>query len=145
MARYRPNDPRDYLAALDFIERAKERQFDIELKKYYPPRSNRQRKYLHFLLSYFAHVYGCTLTEAKECYFKQIACRELFEVEKTDKDGNHIHYFRSTEDLNTAEYASAIKNFLVWSDMHGVMLPEPTDDLAIRCAEREMESSNGWR
>lgn len=145
MARFKPSDPRDMLAAYDFLNKAKELKFDVELKKYYPPRSNKQRKFLHFLLNYFAHSYGCSVTEAKECYLKQIACRDMFEVEKQDKNGREIHYFRSTEDLNTAEYASVIRNFIEWSNMNGIMLPEPTDDLAIRCAEREMMSTTGWR
>lgn len=144
MARYKLSDPRDLMAAYDFLNKAKELNFDIELKKYYPPRSNKQRKFLHFLLSYFAHQYGCTVVEAKDVYLKQLACRDIFEVEK-EIHGMNVHYFRSTEDLNTAEYSSVIRNFIDWSNMNGVMLPEPTDDLAVRCAEREMESTNGWR
>lgn len=143
MARYRPSDPRDMLAAYDFLNRAKEQQFDIELKKYYPKRSNRQNGYLHFLCAYFAHQYGCTVYEAKQVFLKEYACPLTFKVEKEIK-GEKIIYFRSTADLNTAEMASVIRNFIDWSNFHGIMLPEPADDIAIRCAEREMESSTGW-
>lgn len=144
MARYKPNDPRDYLSALDFIEKAKEQQFDIELKKYYPKRSNKQNAYLHFICAYFAHQYGVTEYEAKQVFLKEYACPDIFKVEKEIK-GQKIVYYRSTAELNTAEMASVIRNFIDYSSMHGIMLPEPNDDLAIRCAEREMESTNGWR
>lgn len=143
MARYRPSDPRDLLAAYDFLNRAKEQQFDIELKKYYPKRSNKQNGFLHFLCAYFAHQYGCTAYEAKQVFLKEYACPLTFKVEKEIR-GEKVTYFRSTADLNTAEMASVIKNFIAWSNYHGIMLPEPTDDIAIRCAEREMESSTGW-
>lgn len=144
MARYHLNNPHDYLAALDFINRAKEQKFDIELKKYYPKRSNKQNGFLYFLLQYFAHQYGVSTVESKEIYLKRYACPHIFEQEAKVGDQT-VTYYRSTSDLNTAEMASAIRGFIDYANMHGIMLPEPTDDLAIRCAEREMESSNGWK
>lgn len=144
MARYRPQDPRDYLAAIDFINRAKEQNIEIELRKYYPKRTSKQNKYLFFCISYFAHIYGCTIEESKEVFFKRYANRDLFEVDKTDSKGKQIHYFRSTADLTTAEMASAIRNFVAYTEMNGVMIPDPEDDTSIRYCERQMESSNGW-
>lgn len=89
MARYRVQDPRDFLAALDFINQAKEQGFDIELKKFYEKRSNRQNGYLYFCLAYFAHIYGCTELEAKEVFLKRLAAPQIFEVEY-DIDGKAI-------------------------------------------------------
>ena len=144
MARYKPTDPRDYIEALDFINQAKEQGFDIELKRFYQKRSNPQNRYLHFALSYFAHCYGCTLIEAKELYFKQYACRDIFLVEIEDKNGNNACYFRSSAELNTVEMSSAIKNFITWADCNGIEIPEPDDEVGIRYCEREIEKTQSY-
>lgn len=145
MARYKPSDPRDYLQAMEYINMAKERGIDIEIKKYYPRRSNKQNGYLHFALNYFAHCYGCTQTEAKEIYLKQYANRDLFLVDVTDRRGNRARYFRSTSDLNTAEMSSAIANFVAYAGINGIEIPPPDDELGQRICEREMENTNGYR
>lgn len=141
MARYNCSDPRDYLSALDFINLSKDRGFEIELKRFYPKRSNPQNRYLHLALQYFAHCYGCTLTEAKEIYFKQYACREIFLVQTEDRNGNRAKYFRSTADLNTVEMSSAIQNFIAYASCNGIEIPPPDDELAIRYCEREIEKT----
>lgn len=141
MARYKTNDPRDYLAALDFINLAKDKGFDIELKRFYQKRSNPQNRYLHFALQYFAHCYGCTLIEAKEIYFKQYACRDIFLVETEDKNGRSVKYFRSSAELNTAEMSSAIQNFIAYASCNGIEIPPPDDELGIRYCEREIEKT----
>ena len=64
MARYNLQDPRDLMAAYDYLNHAKEQGFDIELRRFSPARSNRQNAFLHLILAYFAHCYGCTLTPA---------------------------------------------------------------------------------
>ena len=144
MARYKPNDPRDYLAALDFLNLAKEKGFDIELKRFYYKRSNPQNRYLHFALSYFAHCYGCTQIEAKEIYFKQYACRDIFLVETTDKNGNHAEYYRSSAELNTVEMSNAINNFVSYASCNGIEIPPPDDELGIRYCEREIERTTQY-
>lgn len=141
MARYSIQDPRDYLAALDFLNLAKEKGFEIELKRFYPKRSNPQNRYLHLALQYFAHCYGCTLVEAKEIYFKQYACRDIFLVQIEDRNGNRAKYFRSTADLNTVEMSSAIQNFIAYASCNGIEIPPPDDELAIRYCEREIEKT----
>ena len=144
MARYKLNDPRDYLAALEYINQQKELGNDVELKRWSPSRSNRQNAYLHLLLSYFAHCYGCTLIEAKEIYFKKYACRDTFMVETTDRNGNKVKYYRSTADLSTAEMSGAIRNFIAYASMNGIELPEADDVLAQRICEGEMEKTTSW-
>ena len=145
MARYRISDPRDMMAALDFINRAKDEHFDIELKKFYERRSNKQNRYYHFVCAYFAHCYGCTEFEAEHVYMKQYAARNIFLVEHEDKRGKTIHYFRSSADLDTAEMASAIKNFLAYAECNGIMIPYETDELGRRYCEQQLEKSNGFR
>ena len=144
MARYKLNDPRDYLAALDYINHAKEQGFDIDLKRYSPKRTSRQNAYLHLILSYFAHCYNCTLIEAKEVYFKRYACGEIFQVLIDDKNGNRVEYYRSTADLSTVEMQNAIANFRAYADLHNIPLPAPNDDLALRFCEREIEKTTSY-
>ncbi len=144
MARYRPNDPRDYLEALDFINQAKEQGFDIELKRYYKKRTNPQNAFLHLALSYFAHCYGCTSLEAKEIYFKQYACRDIFLVETTDKNGRNVKFFRSTADLNTVEMSNAINNFIAYASCNGIEIPQPNDELGLRYVERQIEKTKSY-
>lgn len=144
MARYDLRDPRDFLAALDFINQAKDQGFDIELKRFYRKRTNPQNAYLHLALSYFAHCYGCTLLEAKEIYFKQYACRDIFLVETTDKNGNNAKYYRSTADLNTVEMSNAINNFVAYAHCNGIEIPAPNDELGIRYCEREIEKTRSY-
>lgn len=144
MARYRPSDPRDYLEALDFINQAREQNFEIDLKRYYKRRTNPQNAYLHLALSYFAHCYGCTLIEAKEVYFKQYACRDIFLVETEDKNGRKAKYYRSTAELNTAEMSSAINNFIAYAACNGIEIPPPNDEVAIRYCERQIEKTKSY-
>lgn len=144
MARYKPNDPRDYLAALDFINRAREQQAEIELKRFHPKRSNPQNNYLHFALSYFAHCYGCTLLESKEVFLKQYACPDIFKVVIKDKTGRTAVYFRSTADIDTTEMSSAINNFIAYAHCNGIEIPLPGDEIGIRVCEREIERTKSF-
>ena len=144
MARYRVSDARDYLSALDFINQAKEQNFDIELKKFYEKRSHRQNGYLYFALEYFAHQYGCTTLEAKEVFLKRLAAPHIFEVEY-QVDGKPVTFYRSTADLDTAEMTSAIRNFTAYAEMNNIYIPLPDDEMGRRYCEQQMEKSNGFR
>jgi len=142
MARFSPSDPRDYLEILDFLNKAKEQGFDVELKKFYKKRSNPQNRYLYLALGYFAHCYGCSLVEAKEIYLKKYACRDIFEVVTTDKNGREVNYYRSTADLNTVEMSNAISNFVAYASCNGIEIPAPDDELGIRYCERQIEKTS---
>ena len=144
MARYKCSDPRDYLAALDFINQAKEQGFDIELKRYTTKRSNPQNKYYHFICSYFAHKYGCTNYEAENVYMKQIAARKVFETELRENNGSTIRYFRSSADLDKSEMSYAISNFLAFAESNGIPIPYETDEAGIRMCERQIEKTKSY-
>ena len=144
MARYKLLDPRDYLAALDFINQAKEQNRDIDLKLYSPKRSSPQNKYYHFICSYFAHKYGCTSYEAENVYMKQIAARKVFESKVIDKDGQEITYFRSSSDLSRPEMSYAISNFLAFAECHNIPIPYEGDERSITLCEREIEKTTSY-
>ena len=107
--------------------------------------TDKQNRYYHFVCAYFAHCYGCTEFEAEHVYMKQYAARNIFLVEHEDKRGKTIRYFRSSADLDTAEMASAIKNFLAYAECNGIMIPYETDELGRRYCEQQLEKSNGFR
>lgn len=144
MAQYKVTDPIDYLAALDFINQAKEQGVDIELKYYSPKRSNPQNRYYHFICSYFAHKYGCTNYEAENVYMKQIAARKVFEAELKDKYGTTIRYFRSSADLDKSEMSYAISNFLAFAESNNIPIPYENDVRSIRICEREIEKTTSF-
>lgn len=133
------------LAILDFIDLAKKRDFEVELKRYSPKRSNKQNNYYHFICSYFAHQYGCTDYEAENVFMKQVAAGHIFEAEAEDKNGNRIRYYRSSADLSQAEMASAIRNFVAYADANGITIPYENDDEGRRFCEQELEKSYGYR
>ena len=140
MTRYRPNDPREYLKALDFLNYAKEQNMEIVLDKYSPPRSGQQNRYLYFCLAYFAHCYGCTEVEAKEIYLKQIICPQLFE-----RKYKSMSWFRSTADLSKDEMSMAIRNLRAYAEMNGIDIPEATDSDNIRRCQQEMTTTKHYR
>lgn len=140
MARYKLVDPRDYLAALDFISRAKENGKEIDLKIYYPKRSNKQNSYLYFCLQWFAHKVGCTVLVAKEVYLKRLAAPHIFRREM-EIDGYIIEYYRSTADLDTVEMMSAIENFRSYAEINDNPIPDADDQDARRYCEREIEKT----
>ena len=143
MARFRPNNPTEMLSILDFINRAKELDKEIELSYYHPKRTNRQNAYLYFCLSWFAHEYKCTLLECKEVFLKRIAAPHIFERE-IKVNGETFLYYRSTADLNTVEMMSAIENFRVYADMNGHPIPDESDTELIRYCEREIEKTKAY-
>jgi hypothetical protein len=145
MARYKPNDPRDFLAAMDFLNYAKEHDLEIVLDTYSPPRSGKQNRFLYFCLAYFAHCYHCTESEAKEIYLKRFACPQIFEKQFTMPDGHIETWYRSTADLSKDEMAMAIRNFRAYADAYNIPIPEATDDISIRYCEQQMQRTKNFR
>ena len=145
MTRFLPNDPRDYLAALDFLNLAREHGFEIVLDKYSPKRSGRQNRYLYFCLAWFAHSYGCTEIESKEIYLKQFAAPQIFEVRHVDDKGRSATYYRSTADLSKDEMSMAIRNFRAYASINGIEIPDANDDISIRYCEQQMQRTKNFR
>ena len=133
----------EYLAALDFLNKAKEQDKEIELKFYHPKRSGQQNRYLYFCLQWFAHENNCTTVESKEVFLKRIAAPHIFERELQVGNDN-IKYYRSTADLDTVEMMSAIENFRAYADMCGHPIPSPDDQELIRYCEREIEKTTQY-
>ncbi len=144
MARYKPSYPRDYLEALNLLNKAKEQGFEIDLKKYVPKRSDKQNRYYHFICSYFAHQYHCTEYEAENVYMKQIAARRVFLAELTDHNGRKVEYFKSSADLDRSEMSYAINNFIAFAESNGIPIPYESDEVSIRYCERQIEKTQSY-
>lgn len=143
MTRYKPSDPRDMLAAIDFLNYAKEHNLEIVLDTYSPPRSGKQNRYLFFCLAYFAHCYCCTESEAKEVYLKRFACPQIFEKHLVDNLGQSATWYRSTSELSKEEMSMVIRNFRAYAEAYGIIIPDASDD--IRRCEQEMERTKHYR
>lgn len=100
--------------------------------------SNRQNRYLHLIIRYFATVYGTTAENAKEQFFKHAANREIFYDGVT---GNS----RSTASLSDDEMHTAIERFRNWSSMvAGIYLPASDETENIRSAQSEINRNRNY-
>lgn len=144
MAKYNPSDPRDYLEALSALNRAKEGRYELEISLPKKPRTTRQNAYLWLLIEYFACQYGCTKTEAAEHFFKEEVNPDIFVRTSTDRNGKPFNYHLSFTEIDRQTTASAIRNFLAWSSIKGIELPEEDDHIARRYCEREVEKHRNY-
>lgn len=144
MAKYNLQDPRDYLEAFKVIEHAKENGYELEIGRPKKPRTTKQNAYYWLIIEYFACQYGCTKTEAAEHFFKEECNPDIFVRESTDRNGKTFTYILSTTDVDRATMSSAIRNFLAWSDMKGIPLPDEDDDVARKYCEREVEKHRNY-
>lgn len=136
---YDLNDPRDYLDACTVFEKACQEKRKIEIRSPRRVRTSQQNRFYHFMLRYFACQYGCTETEASEIYMKRQACPHIFERTIMNRFGNTIKTYRSSSKLSSEEMSSAIRNFMAWSSIGGIEIPDPEDTQSIKFCEREIE------
>lgn len=142
MATYNPNNTRDYLAILDFVEKAKRFKFKIELAKHYEKATDKQRKYLEFMLSYFSYKYGQSFFATLHLLQTEI-CPNIFQTGDVDHQGKPI--YKKLCYLNTAEVSSCIRGFQDFANMQGVLIPEQEDEQSMAYCLRELEQSGaGW-
>lgn len=144
MAKYRLNDPRDYMQALDAINRAKEGNYELEIGRPKRPRTTKQNAYYWLLIEYFACQYGCTKTEAAEHFFKEECNPDIFVRTGLDRNGNPYSYNLSTTEVDKETMSSAIRNFIAWSQMRDILLPSEDDYIARSYCEREIERHRNY-
>lgn len=134
-----PNNPNDVLDLMNLLDRARKNGKKLKVNYERATHTSQQRKYLHFALSYFAHLYGCTLVEAKEVHLKRYCCPELFDSGLRDKGGKVV--LRSTSELTDAEYSSAIANFREYAELNECPIPDPSDTASIRYCEKQIDKT----
>lgn len=100
--------------------------------------SNRQNRYLHLLIRYFATVYGTTAENAKKQFFKNAANHDIFYTEEAAPP-------RSTASLSDDEMHTAIERFRIWSSMEaGIYLPAAGETDYIRSAQKEINRNRNY-
>lgn len=133
------NDPNDVMELYALIEKAKEKNKKLKVVYDRKQHTDPQRKFLHFAMSYFAHCYGCTLTDVKEMHLKRYCLPEFFDSGKRDKGGNVV--LRSTSELSDSEYSYVISNFLAYADINGIPIPKMDDTASIKWCQKQIDKT----
>lgn len=140
---YDANDPRQYLALLEMVNKAKSSGKKIEAHVLKEKRSNQQNKYYHFVLSYYASQIGYTRTDA-EREFKEDVNPEIF-VREIDVNGKTHKVIRSSSDITKEEMTSAINNFISYAQIYaGINIPYENEKQAIFECSGEIEKVKSY-
>lgn len=142
MSVYNPNDPRDYMAIVKAVQKAKDCGYRIELKKFHPVATDKQQRYLNFILGYIAMKTGNTFYNILLDVQGNV-CPHIFETGEADEKG--YPKYKPLSALTTAEISSVIRNVIEYASCFGIMIPEIEDRQALQFCERELESGgSGW-
>ncbi len=141
MAIYNLNNPNDYLKIFKEIEKYRENKQLIEIRKFHPVQTDKQQRYIHFMLSYFSWKTGDTFYNTLHTLQNNI-CPVVFYTGKKNKEGQNV--FKPLSGLNTAEASSVIRNFIDYAGMNGIPIPEPEDKIGVEYCKKELESADGW-
>lgn len=142
MATYNLSKTDDCIALQRAVKRARELGYTIDVSRHYEAATDKQRRYLDFLISYYSLKYGqsffATLRE-----LQQDVCPHVFATGETDKRGNPK--YKKLCYLTTAEVSTVIKCMMDFAGMSGIDIPMPDDDGNLSECMREVEQSGaGW-
>lgn len=133
----RLNDPRQYMAAMREIDKARDCGYAIDVVKHREVATDKQMAYLHFIISYFGYKQGESFYSVLRT-IQQDVCPHIFLAEDSKKPKKLCY-------LNTAEMSSVIRNFLDYASMSEVVIPSKDDQRGMRLAKAELESGGaGW-
>lgn len=141
MAVYNPNDPIDYRAILNEVEKMKECKQLIEIKKFYPIQTDLQKAYLNFIITYYSGKVGQTFFQTLS-EIQQFVAPHIFQTGEYDRKG--YPKYKSLGLLNTAEASSVIRNFIDFASSREVMIPDKDDEVAMKYCQRDVDASAGW-
>lgn len=123
----------------EYVDYLMKRQVIVEVKERKRQRSLSQNSYAHLLMGYFASEFGMTLEDVKYEVFKKRVNYEIFARERENKRGQKVVYMRSTTDLDTGEFTTAIERFRNFSASEaGLYLPAPNEYDALLEAEKQI-------
>lgn len=133
----RLNDPRQYMAAMREIDKARDCGYAIDVVKHREVATDKQMAYLHFIISYFGYKQGESFYSVLRT-IQQDVCPHIFLAEDNKKPKKLCY-------LNTAEMSSVIRNFLDYASTSEVVIPSKDDQRGMRLAKAELESGGaGW-
>lgn len=133
----RLNDPRQYMAAMREIDKARDCGYAIDITKHREVATDKQKAYLYFIISYFGYKQGESFYSVLRT-IQQDVCPHIFLAEDNKKPKKLCY-------LTTAEMSSVIRNFLDYASMSEVVIPSKDDQRGMRLAKAELESGGaGW-
>lgn len=133
----RLNDPRQYMAAMREIDKARDCGYAIDVVKHREVATDKQMTYLHFIISYFGYKQGESFYSVLRT-IQQDVCPHIFLAEDSKKPKKLCY-------LTTAEMSSVIRNFLDYVSRSEVVIPSKDDQRGMRLAKAELESGGaGW-
>lgn len=131
------NDPRQYMAAMREIDKARDCGYAIDIVKHREVATNKQMAYLNFIISYYGYKQGETFYSVLRT-IQQDVCPHIFLTEEGKKPKALCY-------LTTAEMSSVIRNFLDYASMSEVIIPDKDDERGMRSAKAELASGGaGW-
>ena len=133
----RLNDPRQYMAAMREIDKARDCGYAIDITKHREVATDKQKVYLYFIISYFGYKQGESFYSVLRT-IQQDVCPHIFLAEDSKKPKKLCY-------LTTAEMSSVIRNFLDYASRSEVVIPSKDDQKGMRLAKAELESGGaGW-
>lgn len=136
---YQAQNAKEYLANLITAKAV------IELKRKDTSRTIPQNSYLHLLLGWYASEYGTSIEEVKVDIYKRACNREIYEREKTNKNGQIVKYLRSSRELTKEEMTTSIERFRNYAaDVAGIYLPAPDEKAFLLHIRQEIERNKEY-
>ena len=93
-------------------------------------KTSNQNRYLHAIIGYFGAVLGYPSDYVKSEFFKRAANRDLFVVERANRDGVVYETLRSVKELSKEETTEAITRFRNWAATEARLYLPSAEDLA---------------
>lgn len=122
----------------------KKKRFEIVEKRRI--RTDRQNKYLHLILSYFALEVGETLDYIKHEIFKVTINPDIFKTQRVNPKSKKTRIdWRTTVGLDTKEMSVCINRFRNWClQKAGVYIPEANEYDFLDNIQNQVESQKQW-
>lgn len=124
--------------ALNFVNLSYMHDKLIEIKVVRPQRSLKANAYYHLLLGICGSEWGYSLQEMKIIHKRDIS-PNIFIYFKNDHP-----FTKSSAELTSKELADSIEQLKKYSAEQGLVLPEPTDEDALRHWEKQIQSNERY-
>ena len=136
--RYDLKNPADLDDAIKFVNNSFAFDKTIEIKVVRAQRSLKANAYYHLLLGICGSEWGYSLQEMKIMHKRDIS-PNIFIYFKNDHP-----FTKSSADLTSKELADRIEQLKMYSAEQGLVLPEPTDEDALRHWEKQIQSNERY-
>lgn len=136
--RYDLKSADEFDEAIRFVNHSFSADKMIEIKVVRPTRSLKANAYYHLLLQICGSEWGYSLAEMKIIHKRDIS-PSVFIYWKNEKA-----FTKSSADLNSKELSDAIEQLKKYSAEQGLVLPEPTDEDAMRHWEKQIQTNERY-